>query len=166
MAAITAQEVKELLASPELASVEEAIAREDGTRVSHEHVNVTYNYTQIELGFTPFTPEEVRARLRADRDLLVRFGVAFLRDRAKAEWVEEYAPGEEPDADDRPRVVKVHDLACGVGITYLIYVYFLRDRPRAEFMDYLKKRRTPAAAAYARDVRRVFDLVRNAGPLS
>ena len=159
---VTAQEVKELLASPELAAVEEAVAREVGSRVSHEDVKVTYNYTQIELGYTPFTADEVRRRLRDNRELIVRFGVAFLRNREKAAWVEEYARGEEPDPADRPRVVKVHDLGCGVGITYLVYVYFLGERPRSEFVDYLKKQRTPARAAYARDCRRVFESVRAA----
>jgi len=154
---VSALEVKQLLASPELAAVEEAIAARAGQRVHRDSVDVTYTYTQIELGFTPLTADEVSRRLREERDGLVEFGVAFLADPEATESTDEFPPGEEPGPGDEGETIAELGLGCGFGITYLIYLYFLRERPRPEFTTYLKKRRIPFAAKFARDPRRVYE---------
>jgi hypothetical protein len=46
------------------------------------------------------------------------------------------------------------------GIKYLVYIYFLGERTREDFLEVLKKRRTPGAAKFVRDLRKVFEKVR------
>ena len=157
--AVTAQEAKQLLLSPELAAVEEAVAAELGLRLLRDMRVTTYSQVEIDVGFTPLTYAQVIERLRADRDLLVRFHVAMARDPEATDDTEEYPPGEEPDPADLPRTIEVLGLATGFGITDVVRLYYLRERPRGDLTALFKKQRIPFAAKFARAVRRVFNEV-------
>lgn len=125
--AITRQEIRELLASPELAAVEEAIARDTGRAVYRENLDITCGSGSRSLGDPEATADD-----------------------------EEYPPWEEPDPDDLTGEREVLALGSGFGLTYLVYLYYLRERPPQEFVAYLKKRQIPHAAKFAADLRRVF----------
>ena len=157
--AVTAHEAKQLLLSPELAAVEDAVAAQLHMRLIRDLAVTTYSRVEVDLGFTPLTYAQVIERLKADRELLVRFHVALSRDPEAADDAEDYAPGEEPDPDDLPRPIEVRGLGTGFAITDVVWIYFLRERPKAELTDFFKKRRIPFAPKFARAVRRIFQSV-------
>jgi hypothetical protein len=156
---VTAQQAKQLLLSPELAAVEDAVAAQVGLRLIRDLAVTTYGPVEIDVGFTPLAFDDVLQRLRADRDLLIRFRVAFLNDPFSKDEREEYPPGEEPDPEDLPKTIEMLGLGTGFGITDVVRTYYLRERPKADFTAYLKKKRTPHAAKFARELRRIFESV-------
>jgi hypothetical protein len=155
--AVTAQEAKQLLLSPELAAVEDAVAAQLGMRLIRDMAVTTYSKVEIDVGYTPLTYAQIIERLKADRDLLIQFHVALAKDAEAMDEKEEYAPGEEPDPEDLPRTAEVLGLGTGFGISDVVWFYFLRERPKADLTEFFKKKRTPFAAKFARAVRRIFD---------
>jgi hypothetical protein len=161
--AVTTQEAKQLLMSPELAAVEEAVAMQVGLRVLRdggraEEVAIEQIVAHVSE-YTLFTVDDVLQRLRSDRDLLIRFWIAFQRDSAANEPSQEYPPGEEPDPEDPPEPRKVLGLFSGSGVIMVVWLHFLRERDKPQLAGYLKDRRTPHAAKYAANLRRIFESV-------
>src|SRR4051794_28789313 len=103
--AITAQQAKQLLLTPELAVVEDAVASRVKMRVIRDMAVTTYSRVEINVGYTPLSAEQIVERLRRDRDLLIRFHVSLMKDPEATEEKEEYAPGEEPAPEELPRTV-------------------------------------------------------------
>jgi hypothetical protein len=156
--AITHQQAKQLLQSPELAAVEEAIAARTGQRVLRGmNPVVEIQRVEIDVGFTPLSFEQITASLKSDRELLISFWTAVLGVKESPEEADgEFPPGEELDPADRSRTIEVIGLGSGFGIKAAVYLYLLRDCPKAELTNYLKKARIPFAAKYGRELRDVF----------
>jgi hypothetical protein len=150
------QEVLALLRSEALRSVEQAIASEVGSSIVEDYSTTCTSYTQADLSVSGMTVAGTETLLVAHRDQLIKFGVAFLRDEAATDDSEEYPEGEEQDPSG---TVEVHGLGVGFGIKYAIFYNFLAQRTPAEFRAYLKNRRIPHHARFARELRRVFDSV-------
>ena len=156
--AITHQQARQLLQSPELAVVEEAIATRTGHRVVRG-INpvVEIQSVEIDVGFTPLTFEQITASLKDDRELLVPFWTAVLGRKELPEEADgEFPPGEEPGPADRSRTIEVLGLGSGFGIKAVVYLHLLRDCPKAELTNYLKKAHIPFAAKYGRELRDIF----------
>jgi hypothetical protein len=161
--AVTTQEAKRLLMSPELRAVEEAVAaqvglpllREDGRS---EVVAIEQIVTNVSE-YTLFTLEDVLERLRSDRELLIRFWIAFHRDCHANPPAQEYPVGEEPDPDDVPQPGKVLGLVSGFGVILVVWLHFLREREKPQLAGYLKDRRTPHAAKYAANLQKIYESV-------
>jgi hypothetical protein len=157
------QDVLALLHSDALRTVEQAIAARVGSRVVQDYSVACSTFTQADVSVSGLTVAEIEALLLARRDEIVAFGVRFLRDEEATRDDEEYPEGEEQDP---PQTEEVHGLGTGFGIQYAIYYNFLASRTAAEFRAYLKNRRVPHHARFARELRRVFEEVhtRPAGP--
>jgi hypothetical protein len=151
------QEVLALLHSAALRAIEQAIAAAVGSRIVEDYSSSSTSYTQADMSVSGMTVAQTEAVLVSHRDQLIRFGVAFLRDEAATADAEEFPEGEEQDPCE---MVEVHGLGVGFGIKYAIFYNFLAHRTPAEFRAYLKNRRIPHHAKFARELRRVFDAVK------
>lgn len=145
------QQVLALLHSDALRAVERAIASAVGSRIVEDYSSTCTSFAQADLSVSGLTVAEAEAVLATERDRLIAFGVAFLRDAAATAGGEEFAEGEEPS-----EAVAVHGLGVGFGVNYAIYYNFLARRTPAEFQAYLKNRRVPHRARFARELRRVY----------
>jgi hypothetical protein len=150
------QEVLSLLHSDALRAIEQAIAAAVGIRIVADYSSTCTSYTQGDMSVSGMTVAQTEALLVNHRDQLIRFGVAFLRDEAATDDAEEFPEGEEQDSSE---TVDVQGLGVGFGIKYAIFYNFLAHRTPAEFRAYLKNRRIPHQARFARELRRVFDSV-------
>jgi hypothetical protein len=161
--ALTTQQAKQLLISPELAAVEEAVAAQVGLPLLREagraeEIAIEQIVTNVSE-YTLFMVDDVLQRLRSDRELLIRFWVAFYNDFAANEPAEEYPPGEEPDPEELPQHVQTLGLSSGFGVVLVVWLHFLRERDKPQLAGYLKDRRTPHAAKYAGNLRRIYESV-------
>lgn len=147
------QQVLALLQSDALRAVEQPIAAAVGSRVVEDYSTACTSLTQSDLSVSGLTVAEAEALLVAERERLIRFGVAFLRDEAATAGGEEFPPGQEAEPSE---TVESHWLGVGFGVKYAIYYNFLARRTQAEFQAYLKNRRVPHRARFARELRRVF----------
>jgi hypothetical protein len=150
------QEVLALLHSGALRAVEQAIATSVGSRIVEDYSWTCTSYMQADMSVSGMTVAETESLLVSRRDQIIKFGVAFLRDEAATNDTEEFPEGEE---QDRSETVEVNGLGVGVGIKYAIFYNFVAHRTPAEFRAYLKNRRIPQHAKFARELRRVFDAV-------
>src|SRR4051794_21874935 len=105
--AITAQEAKQLLLSPELAAVEDALAAQRGLRLIRDLAVTTYSEVENDAYFTPLTCAQVLERLKTDREFIIRFADALSKDPEAMEEEEEYPPGEEPEPEDHSSTTEV-----------------------------------------------------------
>ena len=144
------QDVLALLQSDVLRAVEQAIAAEVGRAVVEDYSVACTSFTQADLSVSGMTVAEAEALLRAHREGIIKFGVAFLRDEETAG---------RPGGLGSSRVVEVRGLGAGFGVKYAIYYNFLAHRAPAEFLAYLKNRRIGHPAKFARGLRRVFGSV-------
>ena len=150
------QEVLALLRSDALRAVEQAIAAAVGSRIVEDYSSTSTSYTQADMSVSGMTVAQTEALLVSQRDQIIKFGVAFLRNEAATDDTEEFPQGEEQDPS---QTVEVHGLGVGFGIKYSIFYNFLAHRTPAEFRAYLKNRRVPHHARFARELRQVFDAV-------
>lgn len=148
------QEVLSLLHSDSLRAVEQSIADAVGYRIVEDYSSTCTSYTQGDMSVSGLTVAQTEALLASRRDQIIKFGVAFLRDQAATDDAEEFPEGEEQDPS---AAVEVQGLGVGFGIKYAIFYNFLANRTPAEFRAYLKNRRIPDQARFARELRRVFD---------
>ncbi len=148
------QEVLALLRSDTLRAVEQIIAAAVGSRIVEDYSSTWTSFTQADMSVSGMTVAETQSLLVAHRDQIIEFGVAFLRDEAAADDSEEFPEGQEQDPSETGAV---HGLGVGFGIKYAIFYNFLAHRTPAELRAYLKNRRIPHHARFARDLRRVFD---------
>jgi hypothetical protein len=135
-------------------AIETDIAKAVGSRIIEDYSVTCTSYTQADMSVSGMSVADTEALLRSHRDQLTAFSIAFLGDEAASGVEEEYPEGEEQDPSEEGEVL---GLAAGFGITYAIYYNFLAHRSPAEFQAYLKNRRIPHRAKYARELRRVFE---------
>ena len=148
------QEVLALLRSDALRAVEQSIAVAVGSHILEDSTIASTTRIQGDLSVSGMTIAETESLLLAQRDQIIRFGIAFLRDEAATDTTEEFPEGEEQDP---PKIVSVLGLGVGFGISYAIFYNFLARRTPAEFRAYLSNRRIPHQARFARELRRVFE---------
>ena len=148
------QAVVALLQSDALRSVEQPIAASVGMKIIEDDSSTSVSMKQADLSVSGMTVAQMEALLISDRDKLVKFGIGFLSDKDATDDAEEFPEGEEQDAS---ATVEVLGLGVGFGVTHAIYYNFLANRTPAEFRAYLKNRRIPHQAKFAKDLRRVFD---------
>lgn len=154
------QDVLALLHSSTLRAVEQSIAAAVGSRIVEDYSSASTSDTQADMSVSGMTVAQTEALLVSHRDPIINFGIAFLRDQTATDDAEEFPQGEEQDPSE---TVEVHGLGVGFGIKYAIFYNFLAHRQPAEFRAYLKNRRIPHQARFARELRRVFDAVQQ-GP--
>jgi hypothetical protein len=147
-------EVLALLHSDALRGVEQAIASQVGSRIIEDYSNICTDYTRGDMSVSGLTVAEIVSLLVFRGDEIIAFGIRFLRDQEASRDEEEYPEGEEQDPSE---TVEVHGLGTGFGIKCAIYYNFLANRTLAEFRAYLKNRRIPHPAKFARELRRVFE---------
>jgi len=147
------EEVLTLLHSEALRTVEQAIASQVGSRIVEDYSNASTNYTRSYISVSGLTVAEIESLLSARRDEIIAFGVRFLRDQEATRDEEEFPDGEEQDPSE---TVEVHGLATGFGIKCAIFYNFLANRTKTDFGAYLKNRRIPHQARFAKELRRVF----------
>ncbi len=152
------QDVLALLRSDALRAVEQSIAVAVGSHILEDSTIASTTRIQGDLSVSGMTIAETESLLLAQRDQIIRFGIAFLRDEAATDTAEEYPEGEEQDP---PKIVSVLGLGVGFGISYAIFYNFLARRTPAEFRVYLRNRRVPHQARFARELRRVFESVQH-----
>lgn len=150
------QQVLALLHTDILRVIEQAIASEIGCRIIEDYSTTCTSFTQSEMSVSGMSVSEIEAFLLAHRDQIIRFGIAFLRDEAATDNTEEYPEGEE---QDRTENKQFQGLGVGFGIKYAIFYHFLANRSKEEFLAFLKNRRIPHQAKFAREMRRVFEAV-------
>ena len=151
-------DVLALLHSETLRTVEQGIALEVGSRIVEDYSNVCTNYTRGDISVSGLTVAEIESLLIARRKEIVTFGIRFLRDQEASRDEEEYPDGEEQDPSETEELL---GLGTGFGIKYAIFYNFLANRTPAEFRAYLKNRRVPHHAKFAKELRRVFDESQN-----
>jgi hypothetical protein len=149
-------EVLALLKSDTLRDVELPIISAIGSRIVEDYSTTCTSFTQADMSVSGMTVTQVTALLMNHQEELVRFGIAYLQDRAANHETEEYPEGEEQDPSE---TVEVLGYGVGFGIKIAILYHFLAHRTTAEFRSYLKNRRYPHQAKFARELRRVFDTV-------
>ena len=150
------QEVLALLHSDALRAIEEAIAAAVGSRIVEDFSSTSTSCTQADMSVSGMTSAETESLLRSHRDRIIKFGIALLHNDAASDEGEEFPEGEDQDPSES---VEVHGLGVGFGIKYAIFFNFLANRTPAELRAYLKNRRIPHHARFARGLRLVFDAV-------
>jgi hypothetical protein len=146
-------EVVALLKSAPLDAVERAIADRLRAKIIDHASAASISYTQGEISVSGMTVGQIEAYLAANRKPLIDFGVRFLGDQEATSDEQEYPTGEEQD-QDQPGVDL--GLARGFGIKIAIYHNFLANRAPAELRAFLKNRRIPRHAKFAKELERVF----------
>jgi hypothetical protein len=143
-----------LLRSEPLRAVERAIAAQVGARVVEDYSTASTSSAQAGMSVSGLTAAEIETLLRDHGDQIVAFGVRFLRDPEATRDEEEYPEGEEQDPSGPSQAL---GLGTGFGILYAIFYNFLANRTPEEFRAFLKNRRIPHHARFARELRRVFE---------
>jgi len=150
------EDVLTLLHSESLRNVEQAIAGKLRMRIVEDYSNVCTNYTRSDISVSGMTVGEVDALLTSRRDEIVAFGIRLLKDQ-EATSEEEFPEDEEQDQSEKK---EVHGLGTGFGVKYAIFFNFLANRTSAEFRAYLKNRRIPNQAKFAKALRSVYEETR------
>jgi hypothetical protein len=146
------QDVLALMRSEALGAVEQPVAAAVGLRLLEDYATTIVSALQADLSVSGMTVADAEALLLTHRDRIIAFGIAFLRDKAATDDAEEYPEGEEQDP---PGPGTVLGLSAGFGITHAIYFNFLTNRPAPDFRAYLKNRRIPHQAKFAKELRRL-----------
>jgi len=149
------KDVIALLKSETLRAVEDEIAARTGENVLRDYSTASTTYTQAAMSVSGMSPSQIESFLLAHREEIVDFGLRFHEDEEATKDEEEYPDGEEQD-DDSGESISL-GLGTGFGIIYAIYYNFLANRSMAEFRAFLKNRRIPKHAKFARELKRVFD---------
>ncbi|MCA9146632.1 MAG: hypothetical protein KDB05_27830 [Planctomycetales bacterium] len=154
------QDVLALLTSDAVTDVEQAIASQLRFKIIQDHGATSTSYTQAEISVSGMTTDQIERYLRSDRDLVIAFGVRFLRDDDATSDEQEYPEGEEQDPDGESETLGYGN---GFGIKYAIYHNFLANRPSSEFRAFLKNRRIPKHTKFANELVRIFDALNGRG---
>ena len=149
--------VMALLKSESLRDVEEEIAARLNMPILRDYMTQSVNLIQGTISVSGLSAGQIETLLREYRTRIIAFGIRFNQDKHATKEAEEYPEGEEPGEEDFPRNEKVLGFGTGFGITYAIYCNFLSNRSAAELREYLKNRRIPYHAKFAKKLRRVFD---------
>ena len=146
-------EVMTLLGSEALAAVEVPIAARRHLKLIHDHGTASTTYIRAEISVSGLTSADLEQYLTLHKEEIIRFGVRFLGDQDATSEEQEYAEGEEQDPAEGSEVL---GLGNGFGIKIAIYHNFLTNRTPPELLAFLKNRRIPKAATFARDLTRVY----------
>jgi hypothetical protein len=150
-------EVVAVLQSPSLTRVEEGIAAAIGKPILREYSSVYVSPTQAAMSVSGMSPTQIQKFLDEHQDALITFGIRFAQDADATKEEEEYPEGEEPDDEDEDSNSVSLGMGTGFGVIYAIYYNFLANRTPEDFREYLKNRRIPYHAKFAKELRRVFD---------
>jgi hypothetical protein len=150
---ISLSDIVDLLANANVRRAQDEIAAAVGTYVNGEHLAAIHQFLLRDIGLSGLTKDEVLELVSSEPDALASFGIALLRDaeRHRREYEKEtYPKGEEPIPGEESKVVRREGLADGFGLTYAIYLFYIRHKSVDELAGYLKKVRVPGPAAFAR----------------
>jgi hypothetical protein len=147
------QEVLALLKSDTLAAVEHPIAARRHLKMIYDDGTASMTYLRAEISVSGLTTAGIEEYLSHHKDAVIRFGLRFLGDQNATSDEQEYAEGEDQDP---PGESEILGLSNGMGIKVAIYHNFLTNRMPAEFLAFLKNRRIPNAAKFARDLDRIY----------
>lgn len=147
------QEVLALLKSDVLAAVEQPIAAGRRLKMIYDDGTASMTYLRAQISVSGLTTADIAKYLSQNTDALIRFGLRFLGDHEATSDDQEYPEGEEQDP---PGESEILGLSNGMGIKMAIYHNFLANRTLSELLAYLKNRRVPKAANFARDLIRVY----------
>jgi hypothetical protein len=148
------EDVLKLLHSDALRTVEQAIASAVRVSIVEDYSNICTNLTRGDMSVSGLTVAEIESLLVSRRSEIIAFGVRFLRDQEATHDDEEHPEGEEREP---PESTAVEGLGTGFGIKYAIYYNFLANRTPTQLRAYLKNRRIPHQARFAKELRRLFD---------
>ena len=149
-------DVREVLASDELRSVNEAICNRVRQPIAPESNSaVTLQEVMIQIGYTGLAARDFCDLMHQDREQIVRLAVGVLQTDNPSWAEEEYPPGEEPH--EPPTVVAELGLCRTVGVRYTTYLHYLRDRTESELLKYLEMCRIPHRAKFAKELRQIYD---------
>ena len=151
------QDVMALLKSGSLRDVEAEIAARFNMPILRDYMTQSVNLIQGTISVSGLSTGQIETILRECRTRVIAFGIRFHQDKHATKEEEEHPEGEEPGEEDLPRNEKVLAFGTGFGITYAIYYNFLANRSAPELREYLKNRRIPYHAKFAKELRRVFD---------
>jgi hypothetical protein len=147
------QDVVALLKSEALSAVEGPIAARCRMTIIYDGGSASTSYVQAEISVSGMTTRQIEDYLAANKESLIEFGVCFLQDPEATRDEQEYPEGEEQDPDE---VIATLGYGNGFGIKVAIYHNFLANRTPAEFRAFLKNRRIPKHAKFAKELERVF----------
>jgi hypothetical protein len=147
------QDVLALVKSDALSSIEEAIASQTGLNIIYEYGSASISYTQAEVSVCGMTSQQINEYLTTNRDSLIDFGVRFMKDEDATSDEQEFSEGEEQDSVGESETLGYGN---GFGIKIAIYHNFLANRTPNEFRAFLKNRRIPKHAKFAKELARIF----------
>lgn len=142
-----------MLKSDALSAVEQPIAAQRRLKIVYDDGTASTSHIRAEISVSGMTTAAIGEYLSHYQEAVIHFGVRFLGDQGATSDEQEYPVGEEQDP---PGESEVLGLGNGFGIKIAIYHNFLANRPPAEFVAFLKNRRIPKAAKFARDLARVY----------
>lgn len=154
------QEVLGLLHSEPLKRVEKAIAAAVKLKIIEDYSFACTSSTQETMSVSGMTPQQIETLLKEHGDRIIRFGIRCQLNDAATAKDDDYDDDEEEDLPDQPEVL---GLGTGFGILHAIDYNFLANRTPAEFLAFLKNRRTPQAARVAKELRQLFAAFRANG---
>jgi hypothetical protein len=145
-------EAGELLKSEALRAVDAAIAAARGLPLTDGNPVVTLNSVMNSLWHAKLPAPEVRRLLEQDKELIVRLADRHLQTSDPiAEAARDFPGGGE---------ATLLGLGVGVGVTWALYLHYLRDRTPAEFRSYLKAHGVRNAVTLARQLAQAYAEVR------
>ena len=148
-------ETGELLKSDALRAVSTAIAAARNLPVVDTNPVATLSSTMNDLWLAKLSAADVRRLLEQDKDQIIKLAVRHSQITQIDPRADDgkFAPGEEQDPAGEAKLL---GLNAGVGITWAIYLHFLRDRIPTELRSYLKKRGSRRAASFTRELTRAY----------
>jgi hypothetical protein len=145
-------DVVAILDSVSLRSIEEPIAIAHRLPILRDKSAASISYIQGELSVCGMTTEELDRYMRDNGDMIVRLALLMRQDIPNTDE-EEYPEGEEQDPSSEGVVL---GLSNGFGLTHAIYHNFLSRRTGKELRAFLKNRRIPYHAKFAKQLESVF----------
>lgn len=146
-------EVVALLKSEALAAVELPIAARRRLKIIYDDGTASTTSIRADISVSGLTSAEIEQYLILHKEAVIRFGIRFFGDQSATSEEQEYAEGEEQDPAEGAQVL---GLGNGIGIRMAIYHNFLTNRTPADLLAYLKNRRIPHAAKFAKDLARIY----------
>lgn len=150
---VSYQDVVALLKSDVLSDVEQQIASRCHMKIIYDYGSVTTSYTQAEISVSGMTTAQLGSYLADHKESVIEFGVRFFNDTETTTDEQEYPEGEEQDPDGKSETLGYGN---GFGIKVAIYHSFLTARAPADLRAFLKNRRIPKHAKFAKELARVF----------
>ena len=156
-------EAGELLKSEALRAVDERIGAGRNLPVRDANPVATLSSVMNDLWRAKLSAADARRLLEQDADLIVNLAVRHAQTTAIDPLADDgkFAPGEEQDTAGEAVLL---GLSAGVGITWAIYLHFLRDRTPVDLRAFLKARGSRRAAGFARELARAYADVLPRGP--